>query len=109
MRASSDATRRRGRAHCARPYRTVPTQRWSGKRFAFRAVASRWRNHNAPSAGLYNSPDNPPGTQATVNLIGKRTVLVGLLGAILAIHALLFWFWWRSAAEGYADFTIFYT
>jgi hypothetical protein len=44
-----------------------------------------------------------------VNLIGKRTVLVGLLGAILAIHALLFWFWWRSAAEGYADFTIFYT
>ena len=34
---------------------------------------------------------------------------MGLLGAILAIHGMLFWHNWHFARQGYSDFTIFYT
>lgn len=34
---------------------------------------------------------------------------MALLGALLAMHGLLFWGSWHLARQGYADFTIFYT
>jgi Glycosyltransferase family 87 len=44
-----------------------------------------------------------------VNIIRKRTLLMGLLGVQLAIHGMLFWHDWHLARRGYPDFTAFYT
>jgi glycosyl transferase family 87 len=48
---------------------------------------------------------NAPGAKGR----GGRMVAFGLLGALLALHAMLFYYNWRFAREGYSDFTIFYT